>query len=461
MRLLIRMTPVSTRAKSLDAPRTGKGKKSQDPVDIFVFLIPCVQFIHINLVGVLSGSDLMLLAAFLYLAFRKKLRLATPTSKVFVIFGSLWLVSQCVTDMVRHTAFADLARGWSMIGLTLSGFVVLCTLMYGQPRRLVLYGWGLVAGNVLAFFISPSDYALGYPWKFGLAYPVTLAVLLFASRQKCRDPWKIALCVAIGILNMGLGSRGTGGVCLAVALYLLFTRIMQRKAAANTRVRVALKVALAASIVLGAAGIMWAYQYAATTGLLGEEARQKYVSESSGQYGILLGGRGDVLGAFAAIYDSPILGHGSWAKDWSYILAQQETMALLGYRDAGEISQEEVEGGVIPAHSHLLQAWVWAGIVGALFWAWVFVLTARMLMRIYPPAVVLLPVMSFMALSLLWDILFSPFGATERIIFPYDIVLLLTCAEMVPRKVVRTSPSKIERNAKGRINAVLTPRPQL
>ena len=137
---------------------------------------------------------------------------------------------------------------------------------------------------------------------------------------------------------------------------------------------------------------MWAYQYAATTGLLGEEARQKYVSESSGQFGILLGGRGDVLGAFAAIYDSPILGHGSWAKDWSYILAQQETMALLGYRDAGEIAQDEVEEGVIPAHSHLLQAWVWAGIIGALFWAWVFVLTVRMLMRIYPPAVVLLPV---------------------------------------------------------------------
>lgn len=454
------MTSVSAQAKSIAAKPAQRRLKRVAPVDILVFLIPCVQFVHVNLIGVLSGSDLMLLATFLYLAFRKKLRLATPTSKAFVIFGSLWLVSQCVTDMVRHTAFADLARGWSMIGLTLSGFVVLYTLMYGQPRRLVLYGWGLVAGNVLAFFISPSDYALGYPWKFGLAAPVTLAVLLFASREKCRAPWKMALCVAIGIVNMILGSRGLGGVCLAVAVYLFFNRILQSKAAANPKLKATLRAAFAASILLGAAGIMWAYQYAATTGLLGEEARQKYVSESSGEFGILLGGRGDVLGAFAAIYDSPILGHGSWAKDWSYILAQQETMALLGYRDAGEIAQDEVEEGVIPAHSHLLQAWVWAGIIGALFWAWVFVLTVRMLMRIYPPAVVLLPLASYVGFLLLWDILFSPYGATERITFPYNIVILMTCADMVPRKVVRTLPSKIKGNAKRRINAVLTPRPQ-
>jgi hypothetical protein len=425
-----------------------------------VFFIPCLQFIHFKFIGVLEGSDLLMLAAFLYFASRGKIRIATPAGKRFLFFCSLWLVSQCVSDIVRRSAFADLARGWSMIGLTLIGFVVLSALAYGQPRRLMFYGWGLVTGSMIAFLFSPSDYAQDYPWKFGLSSPLTLAVLLFVSREKCRSQWKIALCVAIGVINMILGSRNVGGICLATALYLLFSRILQSKAAANSGVRAALKMALAASIVLGAAGILWAYEYAATKGFLGEEARQKYVSESSGEYGILLGGRGDVLGALAAIADSPILGHGSWAKDWSYILAQQEAMALMGYQDAGEISQDEVEEGVIPTHSYLLQAWVWAGIVGALFWAWVFVLTVRMLMRIYPPTVVILPVATFVAFSLLWNILFSPFGEDVRIIFPYYIVILMTCADMVPRKAVRTSPSKIKRNAKRRINAVLTPRPQ-
>ncbi|HEY1803078.1 MAG TPA: hypothetical protein VGG45_01230 [Terracidiphilus sp.] len=399
----------------------------------------------------------MLVAVFLYLAFRQKLRLPTPASRAVAIFCLIWLASQCVTDIVRHSAFSDYARGWSMIGLTLIFFVALCTLLYGQPQRIMLYGWGLVAGTTLAFFISPNDYARDYPWKFGLGDPLTLAVILFASREKCPFHWKIALCATIGIVNVILGSRGEGGECMAVALYLLVTRFVQKKAAANSKITMKSKAALMAAIVLGAAGIMWAYQYAATRGVLGEDARQKYAEESGGKYGVLLGGRGDLLGAFAAIYDSPILGHGSWAKDWSYIIAEQQAMALMGYQNSGEVSREELEEGVIPCHSWLFQAWVWAGIAGAAFWAWVFVLVARMLVRVYPVTVALLPIMAFVGFVMLWNILFSPYGATERILFPYYLVLLMTCADMVPRKVERalrpTSSKRI-------VNIAMIPRPQ-
>ncbi len=450
------MDSVSTQTKSLDTIPVRKGSRSRDPADILVFLIPCLQLIQIRVVGVLNGSDLLLLAVFFYLVFREKVRIATPTGKWFVVLCSLWLVSQCVTDVVRHTAFADYSRGWSAIGITLINFVVLCTLMYGRPRRLVLYGWGLVAGSALTFLISPNDYAQDQPWKFGISFPVNLAVFLFVSREKCRDHWRITLCVLIGVIDIFLGTRSLGEMCLAAACYLLATRFLRGKSKAGSKVKAGTKLTLAASIILGIAGTAWAYQYAATAGILGNEARTKYEGESSGEYGVLIGGRGDLLGAFAAIYDSPILGHGSWAKDWSYIIAEERALALMGYQGATDMSREELEGGVIPAHSYLLQAWVWGGIVGALFWAWVFVLTARMLMRVYPPTVVLLPVMSFMGFSLLWEILFSPYGATTRIIFPYYIVILMTCADMAPRKVVRTVTSK----AKRKIDAVLTPRPQ-
>jgi hypothetical protein len=100
----------------------------------------------------------------------------------------LWLVSQIVTDIVRKSAFADYARGWSMIGLTLINFAVLYTLLYERPRRLVIYGWGLVAGGVLLFFLSPNDASAGLPWKFGFAFPVSLAVFLVTSSEKIRRP---------------------------------------------------------------------------------------------------------------------------------------------------------------------------------------------------------------------------------------------------------------------------------
>ena len=449
------MTSVSTQAKSLNAQRAGNGHKSRDPVDILVFLVPCLQFIQIKVIGVLNGSDVMLLAVFFYLAFRGKIRIATPAGKGFVVLCSLWLASQYVTDIVRHTAFEDYSRGWSMIGFTLIGFVVLYMLLYGHPRRLVLYGCGLVTGSVLTFFISPNIFAAESPWKFGLAFPVNLAVFLFVSGERCHGHWPVTLCAILGVIDIFMGTRSLGGVCLAAVFYLLVTRFLQRKSTEGRKLKAGSKVALAASLILGVAGIAWAYEYSASAGILGEDAREKYEQQSKGDYGVLIGGRPDLLGAIPAIYDSPILGHGSWVKGWTYILAEQQALALMGY-DAFVMTREDVEEGFIPAHSYLLQAWVWAGVVGALFWAWVFVFTARTLMRVYPPTVALLPVASFMAFSLLWEILFSPYGATERVIFPYYFVTLMTCWGMGPRKAARSSPSK----AKRKIDAVFTPRPQ-
>lgn len=316
--------------------------------------------------------------------------------------------------------------------MTLVNFSVLCTLLYGRPRRLVFFGWGLVAGSVLAYFINPNKYAEDYPWKFGISYPVTMAVLLFVSRKGCRGRWPFALVTMIGLVNIYLGSRNAGGACLGAALYLQVNRYMQRRDTANFKLKPKVAVAIIASIVIVSVSILWAYKYAAGRGFLGESARDKYEHQSSGQYGVLLDSRKELLASLPAIYDSPILGHGSWAKDPIYLIAARQALARMGYDDAWDISSDEVEEGSIPTHSYLFGAWVSAGIVGALFWGWLFVLPARVLIRVYPPGVVLLPVASFFAFSLLWDILFSPFGMTARIIVPYYFVMLITCLSMAP-----------------------------
>jgi O-antigen ligase len=215
-------------------------------------------------------------------------------------------------------------------------------------------------------------------------------------------------------------------------------------------------VALAASVLLSVAGILWVYGYAASRGSLGQDAEQKYERESSGKYGVLLGGRTELLASLPAIYDSPILGHGSWAKDPIYIIAQHQALLMLGYRSVGKsITLDELRYGLIPAHSYLFQAWVDAGILGAVFWVWILVLTARVFMRIYPATASLLPVASFLAFVLLWNALFSPYGTDARITFPYTIVMLMTFADMAFRKVSR-APA---RDAKREIKNALIPRP--
>ncbi len=414
-------------------------------------------------VGILYGPDLLLVGAFIYLAFHGRIRIATPVGKRVLLLGSLWLASQCATDIVRHTAFADYARGWSNIGMTVVNFAVLWTVLYGRPWRLELFGWGLVVGDLLSVSINAGGFVSGYPWKFGFSYPVTLGVFLLVSHEKLRSRWPITMVAMIGIINIVLGSRNLGGVCVAAAVYLLVTRFLRRKGTTGSRLKAGAIVALAASILVGAAGILWAYQYAANSGILGEEARQKYEEQSSGKYGVLLGGRTELLASLPAVYDSPILGHGSWAKDWTYLALERRALFVLGYKGAWDVSREELLEGLIPAHSYLLQAWVYGGVVGAIFWGWLYVLTARALMRVYPPTVVLLPVAAFMAFSLLWDILFSPYGATARFVVPYYIVMLATCMDMAPQKAAQVATAVVKKRtvmAKRRVHAALAPRPQ-
>lgn len=440
-----------------------KRSNSSDSVDTLVLLIPSLQFIQLKVVGVLNGSDLLLLGTFIYLVFRGEIRIENPVSKRFLMLGSLWLASQCVTDIVRHTAFADLARGWSNIGLTLVNFAVLWTLLYRRPRRLMLYGWGIVVGTLLSFSISPSDNIADEPWKFGISYAVNLSVMLLASRETRRSLWPIAAIAVLGMINIYLGTRNEGGVCLVVAVYLLVTNFSRRQTREGSRMKVGTVVVFGASIVVGLAGISWAYQYAAKSGILGKNAEDKYELEASGKYGVLLGGRTELLVSIPAVYDSPILGHGSWAKDRIYYIGEVRALSLMGYKGAVDLSREELIDGLIPAHSYLLQAWVYGGIVGALFWVWIYVLVVRSIMRVYPATVLLLPLASFMAFSLFWDILFSPYGATTRIIMPYYIATLMTCVAMAPEKTTEAAAAVLKQRtaaAKRRTHVTLSPRPQ-
>ena len=366
------MTSVQTQDKSINEPHALK-RGEGNGVDVLVFLIPFLQFARLgvfgvvygSVIGVLNATDILMMAAFLYLAVRGKLRIPTPAAKWSLILCLLWLASQCVTDVVRRTAFMDYSRGWSNVGLTFAGMAVLWTLVYGQPRRIMLYGWGFIAGSILVFFVSPSAAMVqegeGNAWKFAFALPVTLGVFLFASSKQCRGHLPVILAVTIGMINMWLGDRNLGGESLAVALYLVVMSSFRGKRGEAVKLKARTVVLLSASIIVIITGVLWIYGYSAGTGILGEQAQKKFEDQSSGKYGVILGGRPELLAELPAIYDSPILGHGSWAREPLYLIEEHESMVALGYGEEKWIDPAQIAEGQIPAHSYFFRAWVDAG----------------------------------------------------------------------------------------------------
>jgi hypothetical protein len=386
--------------------------------DIACFVIPALAFLRVEVGGVLYATDLCLLIALPFVVARHGRWLQIKSMQITVWLGLMWLAAQVLTDVIRQSPVEDYSRGWSKILLTVTHFVTIALLIRQSQRRFVLYGAGLVVGGMLTFFLAPGEYAEGNPWKFGVGLPLTILVCLIAGIVARRSRIAaVTMITVIGAINVYLGFRGLGGICAVSAVYSFF-QLSPRLA--DERRRKLQTVLTLAGLAVGGWCISAVYMHGVQSGWFGEEALQKYEIQSSGDAGFLLGGRNELLAAGSAIVDSPVIGHGSWAKDPKYKAILYDRLWELGYRHMGG----ELESDLIPSHSHLLGAWVESGIAGAVFWCWALWLTASALIRASRREP-LLPFLAFIGLLLLWDVLFSPYGADRRFTATYFIYAMI------------------------------------
>ena len=391
--------------------------------DVLVFIIPLSGFLEVNLVGRLFAPDIIMLALFPFIMLSMGRRLAAPLPRMFIILGLVWLLGQVATDIIRSTPFHDYARGWANIIFTIINFCVIYLLINNRFRRLVLYATGLVGGGILAFYFNPNIYTAGNPWKFGVGPSLTLLVILGAvwvTYNRSRHRFiPIFLVGFIGLFNIYMGFRSLGGICLLTSVYLIAQSRMQYNRVNTIKIRLRTIVLLGLVLGLGAFLTIEGYEQAALSGLLGNVAKAKYEAEA-GAYGLLLGGRTQILVSAQAVIDSPIIGYGSWAKNWGYAEEINTLRKKFGYA-----SQGVSKLGLIPTHSHLMGGWVDAGILGAVFWFWVLFLPVRVLACLHRAKSYLVPLIVFLALLLIWNVLFSPYGAEYRFMTPYYVVVMM------------------------------------
>ena len=119
--------------------------------------------------------------------------------------------------------------------------------------------------------------------------------------------------IDLGGVSIYFNSRSLGAAILLTAVVLW---LRNRNFGKALLTHLHFKNILAGGLILGLAvwGIISIYSYAAQAGYLGQTAQLKYVRQGSGQFGLLLGGRSEILASAIAIRKSPFIGHGSWAK---------------------------------------------------------------------------------------------------------------------------------------------------
>ena len=376
---------------------------------IAVVVIPLTLPLTFRWIGQVLVAEVLLLLCLPCLLRRKRL-FSESLLRTFLILLGAWFISQVISDMVRHSGAVDLLRGWAGIFFLCTDFVAIYALIDGRRRRLALFALALAVGGIVKGLLAPGDRWANMPmavsWKFGLGQAVSLFVLALPFVYRKVPAGRLGGLIAPFLLapvHLLLNARSLAAIVAGAGVATVFCRLLRVR-------RLSLKpVLLIGCMTAGTLwAVDWAYEGLADHGYLGQAALSKYEKQRKGSLNLLLAGRSDLLGSIPAILDSPILGHGSWARDIRYELMRLAALESAGY-DIGFVDDR------IPTHSALFGAWVQAGLLGAVFWVWVLSVGLRAGLRMFlSPAA--LPLAAYMIVALLWDCLFSPCAMDQRIL---------------------------------------------
>ena len=343
----------------------------------------------------------------------------------------LWLFGQVITDLIQRTPTADAMRGFAAIAFFAIDVVGVAALLRGNERRKVAF----FVGNALGSMVAGTIRFLGTDifWKFGISYGLMMLAVIGSCYLYRRRMFVLTGSVFLLMVTVNLLFNYRSPILFAVLTMVLVLPVVPEQILgfrvlprSGSFARI---VVLAATALLAVFVAQRLVHWATAKNLAGEVAQAKNLEQEESKRGVLLGGRPEILVSSRAVMDSPIIGHGSWAKDARYA----EMLNDIQVENGLPHSFEDIwgaEAGLIPSHSHLMQAWVWAGILGAIFWVYVLALVVKGIVVAANQRPPMAPFYAWLLVLYVWAIPFSPFGSTVRLLEAGTIVILLDLLEL-------------------------------
>jgi O-antigen ligase len=394
--------------------------------EVGLFVLGVAGIYSVNLVGALPGSEVLLLPMLPVLLLAKGGRAFHRQYLMFYILAGAWFIGTQIADTYHSIWIVLRMKGTARVVFFILDFVALAIFINNKTRRLVIFALSIAAVLILTSWQSYSG-EFNVQWKFGLSQGVAIFALLGSSHFYAKGKYRVCFFISfvLAALNLHYGFRSQLAVHFisSVLIWPFSAQIRNRHGVFRGRqdtVRILTLLFLAGGAAYGANA---AIKFAALHDVFDESQKEKFISQAGGDYGVLVGGRPETLVAIQAIRDSPIIGHGSFPEGLKYIQLKQEIQYQHGYSETDEPADAETAIPVIPTHSHLTLAWVEGGIFGGLCWIYILILTVRGVLRVTALRPHLAPLYSYLLISFLWDILYSPFGSVNRIRAAYYILL--------------------------------------
>lgn len=413
------------------------------------FLFGAGTFITVRIIGILSLSEILSIFLFPFIVSDVYRSYKKVYSKIsFLLF--IWLISALITDLYRQTDTLVLLKGAFTIIIFYINFTFAFWILNKNMSHLSFYLWGLAISFWVGTIFGLNIYYQEYIENEGIVsiteanhyHKLQVAVVMYfiwaitATFYK-KSPYFVTIIVLVFALYSLLnGSRSTFLFHLIAVFYCLYInslvldlRIPKEFIYNFIKKRKLKLLFLIFSAILLAQFI---YKFAAEEGYMGEEEYLKYTAQSSSKLG-LLSGRSEIAASLIAVYNSPIIGYGSYAKD------------LYGFniraaKLTGDVDDLFImkfgKDSFIRSHSHIWGTWVNHGIFGVFIWLFLIFLLIKFLIKYSFYIQKYFLISSISIFSILWKVLFSPFSERVYLAFMFSFFIIV---------IVKLSPKKWEK----------------
>lgn len=427
--------------------------KNLNSTSLLLFVVGSLSTLDFTLIGRVTTAEVIV---FIFSTYYFLAGTSFPKSRsyrrVFLIFVAI-AAATIASDVLNETPILLSARAVAKPAFTAISTFFFVSVMSKDLTKIASFAYGAVLAGVVKY-LRPSTFEDVTSISFNnyesvvfriapLIVAITVAVALFVYR---RSRLMSAASFASGAATLVyFGAARSTIAIMVITSTLILARSIQGKSGYGRPTISATKVASVLAVLFFAiVGSYTAYVFAAPRGYLGNLQKEKFALQTNSQsatspLSIILSSRPATYAAFLGVYDRPIIGFGSWRHDKTekYVL-QALNNPLVDPETARAIRNKSQLGFPVGAgHSVIMQSWVENGLVPAIGWTAILVITVSVLLHSYLAEVPVTPLLIYLSLSMTWVLCFSPAGTGLRIYT--GILLAYYIVGMNNRRIALTS----------------------
>ena len=383
-------------------------KYIEDSKHKLVYVAMLTSGVPIRIIGdVYVGEIILALYGFDLLVSKQRVFVNKYFSKIPILM-ILWLIANFFSSIANYKDFRLSLVSIFTVLISFCAIFSMLGFVKRNPSKFIYLALTFVAGRIFGVFLFPNNNSTKLFWKFGVGEWVILLVIVLMFSTRKTFPFSILL-LGFGMFSF-LNEARTLGFLTVLTIFVLLPKFRESR-----------KVGLVSLLLFFLLPIVYfGYILLASHNILGYKEYERSQVLATSDIGPLAA-RTEFVFSSKAFLTSPLYGYGFEPQ-------VNRRIIIDGYQwlsDRNVIVSSQIPGN-LPMHSFLMSALVQGGIFAGFFWFATLVYVVQCLVSItrhpnYSRALVF-----YSCSSLIDRILFSPYGAYERLNFAFYITTLFT-----------------------------------